>query len=115
MWGVCRLFTCRRELVCGFVVVVHCFGGWPVVVGCWGVWVLFVNSIVCLFVFLCLFFVFECFWLGLLAGLVCLVGWFFWALTFLFLFGEFDPGSGRTLAACLTHASRTLKPSLLGG
>lgn len=33
----------------------------------WGVWVLFVNSIVCLFVFvLCLFFVFECFWLGLL-------------------------------------------------
>ena len=27
----------------------------------------------------------------------------------LFLFGEFDPGSGRTLAACLTHASRTVK------
>lgn len=25
--------------------------------------------------------------------------------------GEFDPGSGRTLAACLTHASRTMKPS----
>src|SRR5882757_2231838 len=24
-----------------------------------------------------------------------------------FLFGEFDSGSGRTLAACLTHASRT--------
>ena len=24
--------------------------------------------------------------------------------------GEFDPGSGRTLAACLTHASRTVKP-----
>ena len=23
--------------------------------------------------------------------------------------GEFDPGSGRTLAACLIHASRTLK------
>ena len=23
------------------------------------------------------------------------------------LYGEFDPGSGRTLAACLTHASRT--------
>ena len=76
MWGVCRLFTCRRELVCGFVVVVHCFGGWPVVVGCWGVWVLFVNSIVCLFVFLCLFFVFECFWLGLL------IGWFVWLVGF---------------------------------
>ena len=24
----------------------------------------------------------------------------------LFFNGEFDPGSGRTLAACLTHASR---------
>ena len=24
-------------------------------------------------------------------------------------YGEFDPGSGRTLAACLTHASRTRK------
>ena len=43
--------------------------------------------------FCCLFVVFV-FWLG-----------FFQA--FLFLFGEFDPGSGRTLAACLTHASRT--------
>ena len=30
--------------------------------------------------------------------------------------GEFDPGSGRTLAACLTHASRTdgLDSLLLG-
>jgi hypothetical protein len=27
-----------------------------------------------------------------------------------FFYGEFDPGSGRTLAACLTHASRTMKP-----
>src|SRR5664280_3726137 len=27
--------------------------------------------------------------------------------------GEFDPGSGRTLAACLTHASRTVMGSLL--
>ena len=27
------------------------------------------------------------------------------------LFGEFDPGSGRPLAACLTHASRTEKTS----
>ena len=24
-------------------------------------------------------------------------------------YGEFDPGSGRTLAACLTHASRARK------
>ena len=28
-----------------------------------------------------------------------------------FFDGEFDPGSGRTLAACLTHASRTMNPS----
>ena len=86
-------------------------GFWLGVLGCVGVVCELDSVFVC---FLCLFFVFECFWLGLLAGLV-LFGWFFWALTFLFLFGEFDPGSGRTLAACLTHASRTLKPSLLGG
>ena len=69
--------------------------------GCVGVVCELDSVFVC---FLCLFFVFECFWLGLLTGFS---GWFFWALTFLFLFGEFDPGSGRTLAACLTHASRT--------
>ena len=86
-------------------------GFWLGVLGCVGVVCELDSVFVC---FLCLFFVFECFWLGLLAGLF-LFGWFFWALTFLFLFGEFDPGSGRTLAACLTHASRTLKPSLLGG
>jgi len=28
--------------------------------------------------------------------------------------GEFDPGSGRTLAACLTHASRTVMDRLAG-
>ena len=73
--GVSRLFTCRRELVSEFVVVVHRSGGWVCGLVVWGVWVLFVNSIVCLFVFvLCLFFVFECFWLGLLAGWFCLVG-----------------------------------------
>ena len=33
----------------------------------------------------------------------------------LVLFGEFDPGSGRTLAACLTHASRTGRPFFFGG
>ena len=40
-------------------------------------------------------------------------GWLFvvgWGLVLLVLFGEFDPGSGRTLAACLTHASRTGLP-----
>ena len=30
------------------------------------------------------------------------------------IYGEFDPGSGRTLAACLTHASRA-RPVLRGG
>ncbi|CAM3214549.1 hypothetical protein FITA111629_10475 [Filibacter tadaridae] len=28
------------------------------------------------------------------------------SLLILFYYGEFDPGSGRTLAACLIHASR---------
>ena len=43
-------------------------------------------------------------------------GWLFvvgWGLVLLVLFGEFDPGSGRTLAACLTHASRTVKGLVL--
>jgi hypothetical protein len=35
-------------------------------------------------------------------------GAFFVGLGFV---GEFDPGSGRTLAACLTHASRALMPA----
>ena len=30
-------------------------------------------------------------------------------LLVLFFNGEFDPGSGRTLAACLTHASRAVR------
>ena len=55
------------------------------------------------FFVLSFFVLFLFFWLGSL-------GWLFWLVWFfsvLFLFGEFDPGSGRTLAACLTHASRT--------
>jgi hypothetical protein len=31
------------------------------------------------------------------------------------IYGEFDPGSGRTLAACLTHASRTVIRVLVSG
>ena len=62
--------------------------------------------------FLCLFFVFEYFfWLGLPAAFG---GGFSGLIVFTVLFGEFDPGSGRTLAACLTHASRTLKAQLAG-
>ena len=70
------------------------------------------------------------FWFAWLSGFLCLggwvglglvfwtvvltvgSGWLFvvgWGLFLLVLFGEFDPGSGRTLAACLTHASRTVK------
>jgi hypothetical protein len=90
----------------------------------WGV--LFENSIVCLVVFVCLFlaacggglpvFLFSA---GGFVFLPVLTGCFgqacsdsnspaFWVG--LFLFGEFDSGSGRTLAACLTHASRTERP-----
>ena len=87
---------------------------------------MFENSIVCLVVFVCCF-------LAILwgtprlpvVGVVCFCdasfGVFCFGQIFLnvdcsgfvpwFLFGEFDPGSGRTLAACLTHASRTMKPS----
>ena len=32
----------------------------------------------------------------------------FWGWGESYINGEFDPGSGRTLAACLTHASRTV-------
>ena len=44
-----------------------------------------------------------------------MIDWALWGLVcqfliFQFFVGEFDPGSGRTLAACLTHASRTMKP-----
>ena len=34
--------------------------------------------------------------------------WVGWVMVF---DGEFDPGSGRTLAACLTHASRAERPT----
>ena len=49
---------------------------------------------------------------GLCANVLWGSGWLFWLVgvsCLLVLFGEFDPGSGRTLAACLTHASRTVK------
>ena len=49
-----------------------------------------------------------------LRGRVC--GPVLGCLQFCFVFcGEFDPGSGRTLAACLTHASRTMKRCPFGG
>jgi hypothetical protein len=60
----------------------------------------FENSTVChLFTMPCLFFVVD------VPTPVGTIG-----QVFGFFFGEFDPGSGRTLAACLTHASRTDHP-----
>ena len=47
-------------------------------------------------------------------GQVVLSGFVLKLFVSMFFVGEFDPGSGRTLAACLTHASRTERPSLLG-
>ncbi len=89
--------------------------------------VLFENSIVCLVVlFLLLFFCHALalpvcgVWLFLMPVFgVFLFGQVFSDCEFAscvegFLFGEFDPGSGRTLAACLTHASRTERPCLQG-
>ena len=49
-----------------------------------------------------------------------LLGSFFFVLIAAFVvvivifYGEFDSGSGRTLAACLTHASRTERLQLAG-
>ena len=70
--GVSRLFTCRRGLVSGFVVVVHRSGGWVFGLVVWGVWVLFVNSIVCLFVF------YACFLFLSVFGWDCWPGCFVW-------------------------------------
>ena len=56
---------------------------------------------------------------GCVSGVVALMmfcfasGWAFFDIAYGF-YGEFDPGSGRTLAACLTHASRTERPQLAG-
>ena len=47
-------------------------------------------------------------WLMILALLVSFAGYQVFD-------GEFDPGSGRTLAACLTHASRAVRPAFRGG
>ena len=62
---------------------------------------------------MCVFCAMVCLPLFVVGGLFLA---FFLVLLFLFgFFGEFDPGSGRTLAACLTHASRTVKgPAFVG-
>ena len=72
---VCRLFSCRREReklesTASLTEVTN--ESWVLLVG---VWVLFVNSIVCLF--LCLFFVFEfVVFVGIGWPRFCVVGFF---------------------------------------
>ena len=91
--------------------VVHRLGGWVLawLFGCVGVVCeldsVFVFCFYACFLFLSIF----------LVGIACLCGGFSGLNVFTFLFGEFDPGSGRTLAACLTHASRTVKHLPFGG
>ena len=85
-------------VVCGFWGL-FCFG----LPGFWLLWLGVGLSLGLVFWAVCTDFGF---WLA-----VC--GWL--GLVLLVLFGEFDPGSGRTLAACLTHASRTVKgPAFVG-
>ena len=49
----------------------------------------------------------------LCCSLLCLLPGLFGGWVAFDIDGEFDSGSGRTLAACLTHASRTVMASLL--
>ena len=79
------------------VVDVCCVGQWPAMfcvvgVGWCDLFILFSILLSVILFFVCLVFRLACVW------------WHF--------YGEFDPGSGRTLAACLTHASRTERPLL---
>ena len=53
-------------------------------------------------------------WVGVVFSPAVLLGPGLFRVRVLVLFGEFDPGSGRTLAACLTHASRTGPRLFLG-
>ena len=105
---MCRFFLRRRGLVASVVAFFLGFSCWFLVglVGeCGGVVCELDSVFVCFyacFLFLSVF-GWDC-WLACCGWLV------FLGFNVLFLFGEFDPGSGRTLAACLTHASRTLKP-----
>ena len=110
---MCRFFSCRRGLGAVVVAFFLGFSCWFLVglVGeCGGVVCeldsVFVFCFYACFLFLSIFFGWDC--------LPCFCGGFSGLIVFTVLFGEFDPGSGRTLAACLTHASRTLKAQLAG-
>ena len=72
-----------------------------------GVCLFFENSTVCRNV--SAMFVLCCFWFASdQCGVCSVVGWVSFSVES--FNGEFDPGSGRTLAACLTHASRAVRP-----
>src|SRR4051794_61159 len=80
-----------------------------------GVWLFFENSTGCL-ISQCQKFYYPGRLTSILYGVgVCWLG-FLWQHILLpgrfskDFVGEFDPGSGRTLAACLTHASRAERP-----
>ena len=109
---MCRFFFRRRGLV---VVVVAFFLGFS----CWFLVGLVgeCGGVVCeldsVFVF-CFYACFLFLSIFLVGIACCFCGGFSGLIVFTVLFGEFDPGSGRTLAACLTHASRTLKAQLAG-
>ena len=90
-WGL-------RMFVCGFWGFVLFWFAWPSLL--WGLGWAWSGFLDC------------CTDYWVLAGCLFVVGW---GLVLLVLFGEFDPGSGRTLAACLTHASRTVKGPVFAG
>ena len=101
-WHVC-LLPCGGGCVVVFVVCVYqqlalafrCLCGWLCKYELFWLWWFFLVGCA-MIVFFCRFLLVARFWL-------C---HFFDAFGLIF-YGEFDPGSGRTLAACLTHASRT--------
>ena len=98
----CLLFVCTSSLrLDAFLWVFLC--GWLCKYELFWLWWFFLVGCA-MIVFFCRFLLVARFWL-------C---HFFDAFGLIF-YGEFDPGSGRTLAACLTHASRTERLKLAWG
>ena len=105
--------VCQCTFLCGCVCCVC--AGWCMRFACdlfWWVVFFLVGWLPALFFLNIQIFMAACFW-WLCAGCLFLLGFGFLCIADFFGFvGEFDPGSGRTLAACLTHASRTVKLEL---
>ena len=108
----------ENSIVCHvFYAIVSILDGWALVVWLFGLFVLFLVCLPWLPRRLRGGLSLEMFFSVLLFGF--LHDRSLWALVVRVVlngfFGEFDPGSGRTLAACLTHASRTVKgPAFVG-